>query len=744
MGSASLSAPGPFDGTHTQRLSTLATIREDGEFALDLGVDGVKCARCIAAIEGALAREPGVTIGRVNFSTHRLSLKWTGAQDLGDRLIAVVEGLGYKVRPLAESALKEASSEERRLLRALAVAGFATGNIMLLSVAVWSGFGAEMGLATKNFLHLIAMLVALPTLAYSGRIFFASAIGALKHGRTNMDVPISLALLLATLMSLYELNTGGEHVYFDSAVMLMFFLLIGRYLDAQARGKARGSAAALLATFTGTAQVLGEDGGEQTLPIRDLEPGMRVRLLSGDKIPADGILEDGRLDVDESLVTGESVPVARDIGDPLLAGAVLVSGSAVMRVAKPSEDSLLADIIRLMEVAEQGHSRYVRLADRAAALYTPVVHTVALAAFLLWWLGFGAAWQQSLLVAVSVLIITCPCALGLAVPVVQVLATSQLMRRGVLIKSGDALERLARVKHMAFDKTGTLTEGKLTLRQGAWCEDDLSLAAGLARHSRHMLCRALVVAAPKAAPNATTNLTEIEEIAGAGLVARLGEVEVRLGSLKHVGGAEPLRDDAPEVWLRVGAGQPVRFTFTDQARADAAETLAHLKASGIGVSLLSGDKAGVARDIGASVGIEDIRAPLSPPEKVQALKALAADSGVLMVGDGLNDAPALSAANVSMAPSTAVDISQQSADIVFQGSQLGPVRSAWITARHATRLVKENFAIAALYNLIAIPLAVAGYVTPLVAALAMSGSSIVVILNALRLGGQVKRTESAS
>ncbi len=709
--------------------SALAHENEDGSLTLSLGVEGIHCASCIRLIENALADEDGIVEGRVNMSTERLTLKWEGTRTRGDVLTAKIAKLGYKLHALGEDANAAADAEQKGLLRAIAVSGFAAANMMLISVGLWSSTTDTMGTATRDLFHWISALIALPAVLFAGQPFFRSALTVLKEGRTNMDVPISLAVILACGMSVSETMRHGEHVYFDSAVMLLFFLLIGRYLDARAKGKARESASKLLSKLLGVATLF-EDGKLTQVPIKELRPGMLVLVSTGEALPADGIVEQGESAVDMSLITGETMPEAVSAGSEVFAGTLNIDAPLRVRVSKASEKSLLSEIVRLMETAEQAGASYVRLADRAAQLYTPVVHSMGALTFLGWWLVMSAPWQVSLLHAVTVLIITCPCALGLAVPVVQVLASGKLMRGGVLLKSGDALEKLAKIDTIVFDKTGTLTLGAPRLLPGPYNMDRVKLAASVAAHSKHPLSQALYQSYEGELLDA-----QVREVPGRGLEATVDGQRIRLGSRWWCGPDDAEQTGAVlELWLAVD-GEPVEhFRFSDTVRPDAAETIAALKQQGLRLCLLSGDRQAVADSVAAEIGMDTVIAEVTPAEKSAYLNRLN-DEGhhVLMVGDGLNDAPALAAAAVSMSPSTAVDITQNTADIVFQGEKLSPVVTAFRTARLSTSLVRQNFALAALYNVVAIPLAILGYVTPLVAAIAMSGSSLVVILNAFRL-----------
>ena len=698
---------------------------EEGRHRLHLMVEGVHCGGCVRKIEKALAEMPEVENARVNLTTRRLTVDWTGDATLGTGLVERVRGLGYAAIPFDPERLGPAdANNERHLLRCLAVAGFAAANVMLLAISVWAGHFQGMGEATRGFLHWFEALIALPAIAYAGRPFFGSAIRALSARHTNMDVPISLAVLLAGAMSLAETVTGGEHVYFDSAVTLLFFLLVGRYLDARARGSARSQAQRLVALGAGAVTLLQPDGTARSVRPDELRRGDRILTAAGERIGADGRVLEGRSEIDTSTITGETLPQPIAPGERVFAGTVNLSAAVEISVESAGEGTLLAEIVRLMELAEQKRGRFVTLADTIAGWYAPVVHGLAALAFLGWWLMAGLAWQEALLIAIAVLVVTCPCALGLAVPAVQVIATGRLMRRGVLLKSATALERLAAIDTVVLDKTGTLTHGTLELTSRHDTEI-LDLAAGIAASSRHPLARALAAAAPHA-----LTLGPVIEHPGLGL--EFGDI--RLG---RAGWAGPEQDgaDGPELWLARPSRAPERFTFRDGLREDATRVIEKLGGLGLEVELLSGDNGPVVASAAEELGIRRFRARCSPPDKVERLEELARNGHkVLMVGDGLNDAPALAAAHASLSPSTAVDISRTTADAVFQGDHLAPLVELIEVARAARRLVLQNLALAFGYNIITIPLAMAGLVTPLLAAIAMSSSSLLVVGNALRLG----------
>lgn len=707
-------------------------IGDDGVSTLHLMVEGLQCAACVWLIETVLKKQPGVRYARINMTTRRLVLKWDATLVSAEQLAHAVTQLGYRLAPYDPSLISaETQQREKQLLRAMVVAGFAAGNVMLFSVSVWAGHSQGMGEFTRSLMHWLSALIALPAIAYSARPFFRSALTALKAGRTNMDVPISLAVILASAMSLVETIRMSEHVYFDSAISLVFFLLIGRYLDSRARGRARSAGENLMGLRARAVTILLDDGTREVAPPEKLTPGMRFLVAAGERIAADGRVLSGESDIDTQLINGESVPERAAADTQVFAGTLNLSGPLTVEVTATGEDTLLSEIVRLMEAAEDARAKYVALADRVSRHYAPVVHTLAVVAFLGWWLGAGSPWQDALMVSIAVLIITCPCALGLAVPAVQVVAGGRLLQRGVLMKAGTALERLATADVCVFDKTGTLTQG-----QPQWTnaddisEDDIHMAASLAVMSKHPLSRALARCVAGVAA-----VDGVEEIPGSGLRLDTPEGEVRLGRREWCGVQEHHESAEAELWLARPNADPVRFAFTDQVRQDAAATVAELQRRGLMVVLLSGDRAPAVQAAAHKAGIKAWHAAQKPSDKVAFLHDLTSQGRrVMMVGDGLNDAPALAAAHVSLSPASAADVSQTVADIVFQGEKLAPILEALHVAKRADMLIKQNFALSLLYNVLTVPLALAGVVTPLIAAIAMSTSSLVVISNSLRLG----------
>ena len=686
---------------------------------LMLSLPGAEDAAAISTVEGALRAHPGVRSARVNLSLKRVVVEADQEVLAGD-LVAVLAGLGHEAHELDPGLLSvtETDRQGRELVMRMGVAFFSMMNIMLLSVAVWSGAEA----ATRDLFHFLSGAIAIPTVLFAGQPFFRSAWASLRRGRLGMDVPISLALILATSISVFETLHSGEKAYFDAAVMLCFFLLIGRWLDHRSRALARSAAEELAALEVPRAIVL-DEGREVILPIAQVAVGDLVLVRPGGRMPVDGVVVEGTSEVDRGLLTGESLPAFAGPGTLVSTGEVNLTGPLTLRVTAAGKDSSLHRMADLVAVAESARTRYTTLADRASAFYSPLVHLLSFSAFGFWMWQTGGDLRFAVNISAAVLIITCPCALGLAVPAVVTAASGRLFRKGVLIKNGTALERLAEVDTVVFDKTGTLTLGAPE-PQGD-LGDDLPVALALARASSHPLAQALARLPGEAAP-----VTGLREVPGYGVEGRLEGAVVRLGRAEWVG-AESLAMTA--TYLAVG-GRTRALGFTDQIRPGAGAAIAGLRAQGMAVRLVSGDTEAAVRAFAERVGIADWVAGALPAEKAALVQDLTAKGAkVLMVGDGLNDTGALAAAHVSISPAQALDAARVASDIVLLGRDLSAIADATFVARQAARRMVENFAISGAYNVVAVPLALMGAATPLAAALAMSLSSISVSLNALRL-----------
>ncbi len=685
-----------------------------------LVVPGMHCAGCMGKVERGLQALPGVVSARANLSARQVAVAHDPALT-APVLVEALATIGFPSQLRCEN-LAAPPSAVKPLLAPLAVAGFACMNVMLLSVGIWSGAEGT----TRELFHWLSALIGVPAIAFAGRPFFTSAWQALKCWRTNMDVPISIGVTLATALSFYETVTGGHDAWFDGTLMLLLFLLAGRALDAMMRDRARTGVDALLRQAAPGALVVGREGEMTWLAARDLVPGMLMRVAAGERLAADGEVVAGTSRFDQSLLTGESAPVPATVSEPVLAGTLNIDNPVDVRVTAAGEGTALAEIARLMEAAGQARSVYVRIADRASRYYAPAVHSLALASFIGWMIA-GAGLHQSLVIAIAVLIITCPCALGLAVPVAQVVASGALMRAGVMVKDGSALERLALIDRALLDKTGSLTLGRPTpdpVVVSAMPKDAAAVALALASHSRHPLSRALVEALVAAGHRAAA-LDDVQEEAGHGVRARWNGLAVALQRPETtVGMGTALDIEGRPAWL---------IPFADRLRPDAGEALSQLAALGIQSTILSGDNARAVAEVARSVGLTG-HACASPADKQDAINRLQhAGYRVLMVGDGLNDGPALAAADASIAPGSASDVGRQAADLVFLGDSLLALPRAVGAARRTMRVVRQNFVLAIGYNILAVPLAMFGYVTPLLAAAAMSTSSLIVIANSLRL-----------
>ena len=715
----------------TDLIKSAGEARSNQSRRIELSLPTIHCAACISGVETGLGKLPEIEGARVNLTRKRVTLTVKDIPGIEAYLIDLLTSWGYPAKELDNAALDQEVVDKagRDLLARLAVAGFAMMNVMLLSFSVWGGAEG----ATREIMHWISALIALPTVAFSGVPFFKNAWTALSVGRLNMDVPISLALILASGVSLLETIEGGEHAYFDAALSLTFFLLLGRYLDHRTRAVARSAAVELAALEVHRAERICADGSRETVPMDALREGDMIAVAAGSRVPVDGVVTEGRSELDPSMLTGETMPEAVEPGTPVIAGMLNLTGALVVRAEGLGEDTLLQQITRLVESAEASKNKYTSLAEKAATIYAPLVHILSAAAFLFW--GFYSGdWRLAVNIAAAVLIITCPCALGLAVPAVLTAASGRLFRNGVLLKEGIALERLAEVDTVVFDKGGTLTTGRPQLMNGPSVSvGDMAVAVAVAHGSVHPMSRAIGEFG-KTAGIAPAALEDIVEEPGMGTRAVLDGQEVRLGRAVWCG-VENHNVEQSASWLRIGTREPIALLFEDTMRPEAAETITALLSDGVDIQILSGDVPKPVQDAAEKLGVNTWIAEATPADKVAVLKRLA-DEGhkVLMVGDGLNDAAALAGAYVSISLASAVDASRVSADLILVGDDLSQVSKSLRLSRIAKRRILENFTIAAVYNLIAVPIALLGFATPLMAALAMSGSSITVSLNAMRLG----------
>ncbi len=723
--------------------------QKDGTNSISLMVQGLHCAACIWLIESILKKQKNVVKARINLSQKTLFLSWDGEVKYGNDLVHIIHEVGYKLLPFDAEILQITEKKYNdSILRALAVAGFGAGNLMLLSVCLWFSDSSEMGDATRNLLQFFSALIALPVIIFAARPFFSSAWKSTKAGYPNMDLAISIAIFLACLVSMLEMFRAAKHVYFDSAVMLIFFLLIGRYLDLRARKKAFSVATefSLLSASFGRVE---ENGRIKILPPKQLKTGMILILAAGEKIAADGIIIDGESEINTATITGESLPRLVRIGAEVFAGMINLSAPLKIRITKSAENSLLSEIVKISSEVELKKNHYIRMADKLAKFYTPAVHLLAFITFCFW---FKSGWELALMNATAVLIITCPCALALAVPIVQTIAISKLLQRGILVKSGEALEKLLTAQAIVFDKTGSVTIGLPRLLDIEFISGEkisaeqkknyLMLAASLAKNSKHPISQAI-----SAAYDGKLEELSVQENQGLGLVSAFQNQIIKLGRREFC--EIMLRQTQQEnstvtmglskgdlrlkCFMKFGNDELV-FFFEDEIKSDAKSVISKLKQLGKRVILLSGDSENLVKNVADELGISEFYFAQTPLSKMKFLEKLKAEKyKIIMVGDGLNDAPSLALADVSISFSRASDIAQNIADIVIQGEKLSPIITLINSTKKALSLMKENLLIALIYNLIALPFAVSGYVVPLIAALAMSSSSLLVLFNSLRM-----------
>jgi Cu2+-exporting ATPase len=703
-------------------------------------LEGITCAACVWLSERHVTRLEGVLEFRVNYATQRAQVRWDAGRVQLSEILKAISAIGYLAHPYDASRQQAVADRERKAaLRRLAVAGLGAMQVMMfatgLYVGAWSGIEPEMA----RFLRWVSLVVATPVVFYSALPFFVAAWGELRRARPGMDVPVSLAIGAAYAASVWATVRDTGEVYFDSVTMFTFFLLTGRYLEMVARQRAAAAGETLVKLLPATTHRL-EAGHEVQVSIADLRPGDRVRVRPGETVPTDGRVLEGASTVDESLVTGESLPLGRGAGDRLIGGTVNVESPLVMEVERVGEDTVLAAIVRLLDRAQGEKPRIARLADRVAAWFVAALLLVAALVYA-WWHSHSP--DDAFWVTLSVLVVTCPCALSLATPAALTAATGTLTRRGLLTTRGHALETLARASHVVFDKTGTLTRGHLTLRRavplgGLGGAEALALAATLETGSEHPVARAL-----RQAAGVSGSAQDVVSTPGAGVEGVVSGRRYRVGRPDFAAGlasSQPVPGDdegltgTTVVALGGEEGLLARFELADSLRPEAREAVAALQSLGVEVWLLSGDAEPVVARTAAEVGIRVARARLQPADKLAAVRALQAGGAVVvMVGDGVNDAPVLGAASVSIAMGKATELAQASADMVLLSDHLPHLAEGVLMARRTLTIIRENLWWAVVYNLVAVPLAAAGVVLPWMAAIGMSMSSLLVVLNALRL-----------
>ena len=720
------------------------------EREIRLLVEGIHCPACVWLIEKTLTPMAGVLEAKVNLTARQLHLRWDNNRIKLSQVMRRLADIGYAAAPFdpasAEQSLK---AQNRDLLFRIAFAGFAAMNMMWVSIALYAG--ASEG-EFRNLFHWVGFVLATPTLLYSGWIFFRGALTGLRHRHLTMDLPIAIGATTTWSYSTWVTVSGtrvGE-VYFDTVVNFIFIILIGRYLAARYKQHALTATQRLIDLQPRMATVL-RDGLEAAVPVRTVRVGETVLIRPGHRVPVDGIVIDGVSAIDEAMLSGESAPVGKKPGDHVAAGTVNTYGALTVRVTGTLKDTALGRIIRLVEEAQASKAPIQQLADRLVPWFVLITVTLATLTFFLW---VGRDFENALLASASVLIITCPCALGMATPMSISVASGLGANRGILVKNGAALEMLSQVSHIVFDKTGTLTEGRMRVQQvlpraGEDGNEVLRFAAGVEHCSEHMLARAIIEEALARGAIPDRQCTEdFENRPGWGVRARVDGHAVCVGTvawLEHNGIASDealvarthgFEDQAMTcVHVGVDGRHEGAIVIADKLRDDAVALVERLRAEGVGMTLLSGDRRRVAEAVAARLGGMEVIAEVLPEDKDRIIREIQARGmKVAMVGDGVNDAPALIRADVGIALGSGTDVSMESADIVLIHNELMKVHQALLLSRRTLRTIRQNIGMSFAYNGIMVPLAMMGLVTPLVAAVTMPISSLAVIGNAARIG----------
>ena len=744
---AELQEFGLFDHPDFQKSFVHPVGEHEREAALIL--EGITCAACVWLNEQHVARQPGVSAIQINYATRRARVRWDERRIRLSDILAAVQAIGYRAYPYdAERSEQIAHKERRSMLWRVFVAGFGMMQVMMYAFPVYVAGEGDMTWDIELLLRWASLLLTLPVVLYSAAPFFQRAWRDVKLRRLGMDVPVALGVGSAFLASLWATLTHGPEVYFDSVTMFVFFLLGGRYLEMIARQRAvRGveELGKVLPAFAERLSAWPAQEGER-IPVSQLVPGDVLRVRPGETVAADGVVVAGSGEVNEALLTGESRPVPKDVGAPVTGGSINVSSPLVFRVEQVGEGTRLAAIRRLMERAATDKPRVATLADRVAVVFIVVLLALATLTGLAWYFIDP---QRALWVFVSVLVVACPCALSLATPTALTVATDALARMGVLVTRGHAIETLARANHVVLDKTGTLTYGRMKLEEveplGALsAEQALAMAAAIEQGSEHPVAAGLREAA---AGWSLPTVSELQSETGQGMEGSVDGRAVWIGRPDFVAARAKLAipDTVPEferrggtvVALGVRDGWLALFRLADVPRAEAAAFVTRLMADGIGATVLSGDSPAVVSAVAAGLGIADAHGGLTPQGKQAHIAALQKDSDavVVMVGDGVNDAPVLAQAHVSVAMGGGTDLARNQADIVLLNENLGSLGEGVEVSRKTLRIIRQNLWWSFAYNFTSVPLAMAGLVTPWMAGIGMAASSLLVVLNAMRLQG---------
>ncbi|MBL4276487.1 cadmium-translocating P-type ATPase [Vibrio fluvialis] len=702
-------------------------VRNNGDCGeVTLSLDGVSCAACAWLIEKQLANEPGVLSIRVNTTTNRALLSWDKSKAKLSGILSQIHKLGYKAAPF-EADQHEAFYHQtmKQYLYRLGIAGLATMQVMMLAVALYLEAFGDLDAEFKNYFRWVSLIFATPVLLYSALPFYFNAWRSIKGRTLGMDVPVSIALIFAYVASLVATVTQKGEVFFESISMFTFFLLVGRFLEMRARRKAAAASGNLLKLIPAIATTL--DG--QQVPVKTLQLGDQIRVLPGEHIPADGKIIRGRVHVDESMLTGESLPVVKNKGDAVFAGTLNGEEAFELEVTAYKADSVISNIVRLQDDAQSSKPRIAEIADVVARYFVAVILIIAAGTWFYW---HQAKPDDAFWIMLSVLVATCPCALSLATPTALTCATSRMGGFGILLRKSHVFETLCRVNHLVIDKTGTLTNGNIEVCRVAlhssWTEEQcLALAASLEQHANHPIAKAFRTYA-----DAAFVVKQVQNVIGSGVVGQYGTHEVKIGSAEFVLGNDS-QDEVNAIYLAIGGEHVATFFYQDPVRKEAKTFIGKFHDAGIRITLLTGDSEANAQTVARQMEIDNVVAQAKPEDKLAYLNKINAQDITMMVGDGINDAPTLAGAHISVAMGGGTDVAKASADMVLLGDKLDKLLEARALALKTRRIIRENLAWSLGYNVLILPLAVAGLVAPYVAVVGMSASSIIVVSNSLRL-----------
>ncbi|MCU8007803.1 MULTISPECIES: heavy metal translocating P-type ATPase [unclassified Shewanella] len=707
---------------------------EDNVESVSLSIDGITCAACAWLIEHKVKQLAGVSQVLVNSTTQRAMISWDKRKVKLSDILGQISRIGYQAAPyqVDEQELNNKLNSRKFLLR-LGLAGFATMQVMMFALALYTGYFTDLDVQYRDYFRWVSMIFATPVVLYSAQPFYFSAIRTLLSGKLNMDVSVSIAIGGAYTASCFATVNGTGEVYFESVSMFTFFLLLGRYFEQKARQKASVSSSNLHKLVPLTAHLVTENGQEE-IPAKKLRLNDVILVKPGEMVAADGVVIEGHTNINEAMLTGEQMPIEKQQDQQVYAGTINVDQPIKVKVTALGQDQLVAEIIRLQELASNTKPAIALLADKLSRYFSGTILTIATITYLVWQ---QISPEDAFWVTLSVLVATCPCALALATPTAVTCATAIFTRLGIITRKAGVFEKLPQIKHVVFDKTGTLTCGTLSIGQTQCMADltktqALAIAAALETGSRHPIAAAFALFADN-----TLVAEQVHHEVGFGVRGRIEGTDYLIGNAVFTGARVDTQDPTQKIWLARSANEQLEvlasFEIQDNIRQDSKATIEILKQQGCRISIASGDSSGHVHQLAKELGIEDVHSGLTPAGKLALVTKLQQHTRVAMFGDGINDAPVLAGADLSVAMGSGSAIAKNSADLILLGDHLSRFTQAVAVAKLTTQIIKQNLAWALGYNALILPLAVTGHVAPYIAAIGMSASSLIVVGNSLRL-----------